>query len=703
MGIVAAEIYWVIVALWLAVLGTVCFSYLRNPRTFGATRLLLIVVGIDTLRNIVENLYFGLYFGAQFGLFPGAIAGVLGKPYLLIIPKLINVFAAFVVISLLFRRWLPIALKERSNAEDEVRQKTESLIQETEENQRLFETSVDLIVVTDRERVVTRISHSCISILGYEPGEIIGRYGGEFVCPSDLETLRSELTLSMSGNVIRNFRTGLVHKDGHVVMLAWTGVWSEQAQRFFLIVRDTTEQNAAESRLLHLAHFDQLTGLPNRTSLLMDLEQLSQKGAGKLSSTSLVMFDLDRFKDINDSLGHLIGDRVLQQVAARLAELPAETGRCYRLGGDEFVLLLRACTDPLIITKVVEATIQRIEVPVEIQGRRLFVGASAGIAITPADGWQADDLIANADLALYDAKDSGGRRYRMFVSAMRAKAHARQEMDAELRRACSQQEFILYFQPQIRLSDGAIVGAEALLRWQHPVRGLLAPAAFIEALVESPTALAVGRWILRSSCEYAASWRRKGLTPVRVGVNLFPVQFQDGMLHESVREVLHETGLPAAALELEITENIALGQEEVILTSLRALRTMGVGLAFDDFGTGYASLSCLTRYPLTRIKIDRSFVQKMGKSSTAQDTAVVSSIIVMAHNLGLDVTAEGVETIDQAAFLAAKGCDEVQGFLFAKPLPVTEFEQFLRNGMRPIPADRHSAAPSKYQLNGRGR
>lgn len=271
MSLIAALVYWVIIAIWLAVLTTVGVSYLRNRSTFGATRLLLTVLAIDTCRNIVENIYFGLYFGAQYGLFPGAIVGVLGKPGLLIIPKLVNVVAACVVLGLLLLRWLPMAMRERAKADSEVREKSNALNQEMEEHRRLFETSADMIVVTDRDRVVTRISHSCQVILGYYPDEVVGLSGGNFICPADLETLRLEMDLSIQGEAIRNFQTHFVHKSGHVVPLALTGVWSEQAQRFFLIGRDMSEREAAEEKLRQLAHFDQLTTLPNRTSLLRDL------------------------------------------------------------------------------------------------------------------------------------------------------------------------------------------------------------------------------------------------------------------------------------------------------------------------------------------------------------------------------------------------------------------------------------------------
>jgi EAL domain-containing protein (putative c-di-GMP-specific phosphodiesterase class I) len=260
---------------------------------------------------------------------------------------------------------------------------------------------------------------------------------------------------------------------------------------------------------------------------------------------------------------------------------------------------------------------------------------------------------------------------------MRAKTIARRELDAELRRASANREFELFFQPQVRASDGAVIGAEALLRWRHPERGILAPGAFIGALGESAVALEVGRWILRSACEQAAAWRLAGY-PLRIGVNLFSAQFHGETLIDDVEAALRHSGLPADALEIEITENIALGEQEESLQALRTLRARGVKVAFDDFGTGYASLSYLARYPLTRLKIDQSFVRKLAGVYTLADTAIVRSIIVMAHNLGLEVIAEGVETATQAAFLRAERCEELQGYLYAKPLAAADFEAYLR-------------------------
>jgi diguanylate cyclase (GGDEF)-like protein/PAS domain S-box-containing protein len=553
------------------------------------------------------------------------------------------------------------------------------IAREANANERLFQASLDLILVTDGQGTFVRVSPISMAILGYAPEEMIGRSGGEFVYPEDLEATRNEMRLARRGQNMRNFETRYVHKQGQIVPLAWSGVWSEPEQKYFFTGRDVTESKKVEAKLRYLAHFDQLTALPNRTSLQNDLNALLNPPAGTdRQALSIAMFDLDGFKDINDTLGHSTGDQLLCEVAWRLSTQAEGQARFYRLGGDEFVLTLAGCGDPRDIAERVDAVLKALGESFDINGHQLFIGASAGIAIATADA-SVDALISNADLALYDAKAAGGNAYRLFMPVLRAKAEARRELDIELRRACAEKEFVLYFQPQLRLRDGAVVGAEALLRWRHPERGILGPGAFIEALAESPVAHEVGRWIMQTACEAAAKWRADGLPPIQVGINLFPAQFRDGTLQKDVEVALLNSGLPPDALELEITENIALGQDEMILEQLRALRGQGVNIAFDDFGTGYASLSYLARYPLTRIKIDQSFMRKITGKSSSQDTAIVRSLIVMAHNLGLQVITEGVETPEQAAFLLAEKCEEVQGFLYAKPLPVAEFEAFLRS------------------------
>lgn len=562
------------------------------------------------------------------------------------------------------------------------------IAREANENRRMFETSLDLILVTDRYGNLERVSPISHAILGYMPEEMIGHNGIDFVHPDDLENTRQEMRLARSGQNMRNFETRYVHKDGHAVTLAWSGVWSEPEQKHFFTGRDVTERKIVEEKLQHLAHYDQLTGLANRTSLQHDLrEAIASLRDLPDGAFSVAIFDLDGFKDINDTLGHSTGDRLLQEVARRLAGMAAGGGRFYRLGGDEFVLVQPDCGDPREIAHKVEAVIRRLGERFEINDHQLFIGASAGIATAPADGANVEELLSNADLALYAAKAAGGNNFRLFVPVLRAKAQARRELEVELRRACANDEFELYFQPQVRACDGVMIGAEALLRWRHPQHGILAPGAFIDALSESPVVLEVGRWILHTACKQAAAMAADGLPCIRMGVNLFPAQFHAETLLNDIESALSESGLPAECLEIEITENIALGYDEQTLNALRTLRARGVKLAFDDFGTGYASLSYLARYPLTRLKIDQSFVRKISERAKPEDTAILRSIIVMAHNLGLEVIAEGVETAAQAAFLQAEKCEELQGYLFAKPMTARNLEAYLRvNRMPATPA-----------------
>lgn len=671
MNLAATFTYLLIAALWLAVLVTLCASYLRNPREFGAMRLLLAVLLIDTVRNLLENIYFGVYWSGRYGMLP-EWTSVLGNPVYVMSMKGLTVVAAAAVLFLLAIRWLPQASREWRAAGEELRQKGEALSQEAEERRRLFENSVDMIIIADHDGIFRRVSPSVAQTLGYAPSDLAGSSAADLICAEDMPQAKAALRHLRETGHIRNFECNCRHKDGRLVPTDWSGVWSNDEQRFYFIGRDMTEQVAAESRLKHLALNDPLTGLGNRPRLHEDLGR--QLGRG--GSTAIALLDLDGFKDINDTLGHSVGDTLLQAVAIRMCEA-AGGASFYRLGGDEFVLVLADCGDPLEIGGIVDRLLNRLSEHFSIDGHNLLVSASAGIAIAPNDGTSVDELVSSADLALYEAKGDGGRTSRLFMPQLRARAEARRNLDAELRQAVSRNEFELFFQPQIRSTDGAVVGAEALLRWRHPQRGLLAPAAFIEALAESSGAPELGRWILTTACKEAASWRtRDGWGPT-VAVNLFPAQFRANSLLGDVGDALQRSGLPASGLELEITENIALEQNDAVLEPLVQLRARGVGIAFDDFGTGYASLSCLTRYPLTRIKIDRSFLANMADTRDSEGTAIVRSIIAMAGNLGLDVTAEGVETAAQATFLRDEGCHDLQGYAFARPMPAESFRRFL--------------------------
>jgi diguanylate cyclase (GGDEF)-like protein len=435
-------------------------------------------------------------------------------------------------------------------------------------------------------------------------------------------------------------------------------------------IRDVTEQHRAQEELWHLAYHDPLTGLVNRTRLREITEQLLAEGV----SGALVLLDLDGFKHVNDTLGHAAGDAVLRDAAACLSSQLGDRGTLARLGGDEFAVLL----PDLSSTTEAEAVVRELQAALEaepfgVRGRVFHIGASAGLVFVPRGlSTGPETLLANADLALYRAKAAGRGVCQSFHAGIREEYEARRLLDEEIGRATTCGEFELYYQPQVRLTDGALVGAEALLRWRHPTRGLLNPGLFLEALETSPHACRVGNWAIDEACRQAAAWHAAGLR-LRVGVNLFGEQLRAGGLAEVVEAVLALRGLPPAALELELTENIALRQDESLLAPLRALRARGVGIAFDDFGTGFASLSTLKNVPLTRLKIDRNFMTHLAEGT--HDAAIVDAILALGRNLNLEVIAEGVETAAQEAFLAAHGCAEGQGYRYGRPVQPVAFLQ----------------------------
>jgi diguanylate cyclase (GGDEF)-like protein/PAS domain S-box-containing protein len=537
------------------------------------------------------------------------------------------------------------------------------------------------IVCSDLDRRIMLWSRSAEQLYGYTAEQTLGT-PIKIVPPEGRAESRALYERALSGESVRDVEAKRRRKDGSFVdvRIAAAPMYHPDGtvRGVAWAHEDITDRKRAEEQLKRLAHYDPLTGLPNRLSLQKALERLLSEDRHR--PTTIALFDLDGFKDVNDTLGHSIGDQLLIEVGQRLIESTerrGETDQVFRLGGDEFVVIIPECGDPRVVGASVDSMLKRLAEPFRISEQALHLGGSAGVAIAPNDGATVDDLIANADLALYQAKSEGGRRYRLFMPILRAQAQARRGLDLELRRAFAQNELELYFQPEIRLMDRTVVGAEALLRWRHPERGILAPWVFIDTLANISIAPDVGRWIIHAACAQAAAWRAMGLPLGRIGVNLFPAQLHGDALLKDIEDALRQSGLPAPALELEITENVALNYE-VAITPLQKLSDRGVKLAFDDFGTGYASLSYLTRFPLSRIKIDRSFVRNI--TDNTEHAAIVRSLIAMAHNLGLEVIAEGVETEAQAAFLLEQDCEEAQGFLFAKPLPAAEFEDYLRAG-----------------------
>jgi diguanylate cyclase (GGDEF)-like protein/PAS domain S-box-containing protein len=520
-------------------------------------------------------------------------------------------------------------------------------------------------------------SRAAEQIFGYTAEEMMGRRT-LLVPPEATSESQAMFERCLVGETIRDVEVRRRRKDGSIVdvELAATPMYNPDGKVWGVAwaYDDITSRKKAERQLNQIAHFDQLTGLPNRVSLKSELTSLLTADEHHRTH-SIALFDLDGFKDVNDTDGHSTGDQLLVEVARRLSDAAGDVGRVYRLGGDEFVVVVPGCGDPRLVTALVDSMLRRLAEPFEVHEHVHHIGGSAGIAIAPQDGVSVDELTANADLALYKAKSDGGHTYRLFVPVLRARARTRRGLQVELRRALAENEFELYFQPQIRLGDEAVVGAEALLRWRHPQRGLVGPGAFIQTLAESSLASAVGAWVIRDACAKTAAWRAMGLSLNRMSVNLFPTQCRDLGLLAEVESALLMSGLPADILELEISETFALDNDDSI-RPLQELQNAGIKLAFDDFGTGYASLSYLTKFPVSRIKIDRSFIARV--ADDAENAAIVRSLIAMAHNLKLGIIAEGVETPAQARFLLEERCEEAQGFLYAEPLSAADFEAYLR-------------------------
>ena len=437
-----------------------------------------------------------------------------------------------------------------------------------------------------------------------------------------------------------------------------------------LAVRDISERLAAEKTIRHLAHHDGLTGLPNRALLNERLEQaLVRVRRGETLAVHLL--DLDHFKNVNDTLGHPAGDRLLRQVADRLRTIVRETDTIARMGGDEFVVLQVALSEPADATILAQRIIEVLGEPFIIDGRHVVIGASLGIALGPADGVSPDQLMRNADLALYRAKGKGRGMYRFFELEMDALMQVRRTLECDLRKALIDSEFELYYQPVVNLASNEITGLEALLRWHHPEDGTVSPDMFIPLAELTGLIIPLGEWVLRNACDTAAKWPDH----ITVSVNISPVQFRNPGLVGSVESALAASGLRADRLQLEITETSVLDDSATTLARLYELRELGVRIAMDDFGTGYSSLSYLQRFPFDKIKIDRSFIH--GAADFVGSLSIVRAVVALANGLGIATTAEGVETQDQLDTVKAAGCTEMQGFLVSKALPAHKIDQLL--------------------------
>ncbi len=534
-------------------------------------------------------------------------------------------------------------------------------------------TSPDAIICANSKNQITSWNISAESIFGHSAEEALGK-PLDLIIPKGMRAGHAAgFNRVVSGGQERIIGTSAnltaVHRDGHEIpvelsLSRWTDAGETQ---FGAIIRDITARLEVEKLLKHSAENDHLTGLANRFSLKERLREVYNSQ----TTATILLIDLDGFKDVNDTLGHAAGDFVLQLTSRRIREHVTSCHLVARLGGDEFVVLVMGTADTPAAVALGFALIATIEEPIEFEDSSIYIGASIGISVNTDPDCDGEQMLDNADLALYQAKADGRCLVRVFTPELRQTASRKGALSSSLRQAWEQKEFEMYYQPQVRLADGSICGAEALIRWNHPTQGVISPGVFLHVLESSLLAVPVGEWILRTACEQAAKWRRAGHTDFRIGVNLFAAQFRMRDFSEVVERALNDFDLPASSLELEITENIILRNEQRIMQPLHYLRSMGVGIAFDDFGTGYASLSLLKDYPVSRLKIDRSFVS--GADRSDKDEVIIETVIRLAAGFNLKVTAEGIETQVQADLMRRYACDEGQGYFYGRPMPAEDF------------------------------
>jgi diguanylate cyclase (GGDEF)-like protein/PAS domain S-box-containing protein len=446
-----------------------------------------------------------------------------------------------------------------------------------------------------------------------------------------------------------------------------------------IVFRDISAARAMALQMTHSAQHDFLTGLPNRMLLNDRVSQAIILALRHMTKVALLFLDLDGFKHINDSLGHPIGDKLLQSIGKRLVNCVRGSDTVSRQGGDEFVVLLSEVEQWEDAAIMARRILQAVVAAHFIDQHDLHVTASIGVSVYPDDGMDAETLIKNADTAMYQAKENGRQSYQFFKPAMNARAVERQSIEESLRRALERHEFTLHYQPKINLRTGEITGAEALIRWTHPIRGPVSPAQFIPVAEECGLILPIGNWVLREACKQARAWLEAGLPLATMAVNISAMEFRDANFLEGIFTICKDTGLDPRSLELELTESVLMKRAESAASVLQTLRTSGVRVAVDDFGTGYSSLSYLRKFPIDALKIDQSFVRQI--TTTPDETTIVAAIISMARSLGLRVVAEGVETQEELAFLRANQCDEAQGYYFSRPVVAQEFARLLETGI----------------------
>ncbi len=547
----------------------------------------------------------------------------------------------------------------------------------------LVQSANDAIVIVNSSGTVVSWNRGAELTFGYTEAEIKGQPVYRLM-PEQYRFLHlAGIDRVMSGGEARVIGKTVelegLHKDQGRFPLELSLTQWQTSEGWFCsaFVRDITERKMAEEKIKQLAFYDPLTQLPNRRLLLERLKHGIDVERREGKQLALLMLDLDRFKAVNDSLGHQAGDELLQQVAIRITSRLRDVDMVARLGGDEFIVLLEDIAHTEDAARIAKDIVTELTKSFRLsQSDHVQIGASIGISLYPQHGDTPEILMARADAALYQAKDAGRGCFAYFSEDLTIAARERIELEARLRKAIEQQELRVFYQPQVDIVSGLIIGAEALVRWQHPTEGLIAPIHFIPVAEETGLIIAIGEWVLRETCNQGRQWLDEGLPPLTLAVNVSPHQFRRGDINNLITAVLNETGFPSQQLELEITESGLMENQDKATDILTNLRRLGIRLAIDDFGTGYSSLAYLKRFPLDVLKIDRSFIVDIPHHQ--DDMEIAATIIAMGHTLGLMVLAEGVETPEQLAFLQNKGCDRYQGFIKSRPVPAEAFAELLR-------------------------
>ena len=554
-----------------------------------------------------------------------------------------------------------------------------------DEDLRRFRTAMDAtadaIFLIDRSGMCfVDVNATACRMFGYERGEFLA-LGVRSADGPGRERMRELHDKLLAGDQsVEMAELQIARRDGSLVSVEVQRRTLRSGASWILVavVRDITERKEAEQRLLKLAHFDTLTGLPNRSQFYSSLTRALEQAAEHHWSVGVLFLDVDRFKNINDTLGHPCGDDLLRQFATRLVDSLRVRDTIGRFGGDEFAAILMLPDGAQSALTVVDKIRDSLHRPFDLGGHEVTITASIGITVYPDDGLDADTLIKYADTAMYRAKEAGRDAYRFFTAEMNAQSLARLELETALRRAIEQREFVLYLQPKVHIGTGRISGAEALIRWKRPGHGMVSPALFIPVLEETGLIVPVGTWVINEACRMISQWGRSSTGPVQLSVNVSGVQFFLGGLEEDVLKAIKVHDIAAELLELELTESSLMSNAEDTIAVLRNLKGLGIQISIDDFGTGYSSLAYLKRFPIDKLKIDIAFVREV--TSNPDDAAIVLAIINMAHSLKLQVIAEGVERDAQLAYLRRHGCDEMQGYYFSKPVPEAEFEAMLAEG-----------------------